>query len=293
MKWTEPRHHVFNQGGTIFSIDRPLIMGIINVTPDSFYSGSRYQKKDEILHRIEQMIQEGADIIDLGAMSSRPGANIISSEEEWGRLEGIIPEIKSRWPGTCVSVDTIHSDTASKSLSAGADWINDISGGEYDERMISIVAQQGAPFVCMHMRGTPKTMKSLSDYEDVVTSVYTYFSQRIRSLRDQGIKDIVIDPGFGFAKNIDQNFQILSALHLFQSLNCPVLVGLSRKSMIYKTLKIEPEQALNGTTALHTMALLQGAHILRVHDVREAREVKILSQKLRSVHLDLQSPQKV
>src|SRR6056297_306302 len=288
MKWTESRHHVFTQGGSLFSIDRPLIMGIVNVTPDSFYSGSRYQKEGEVISRVEQMIQEGADIIDLGAMSSRPGADIVPSEEEWNRLGGLISHIKSRCPDICISVDTIHSDTALKSLSAGADWINDISGGKFDENMVSIVARWGAPFVCMHMRGTPQTMKSLSDYEDVVTSVYSYFSQRIRTLKDQGIKDIVIDPGFGFAKNIDHNFQILNALHLFHSLNCPVLVGLSRKSMIYKTLNIEPEQALNGTTALHTMALLQGAHILRVHDVREAREVKILSQKLRSAYFESQ-----
>lgn len=282
MKWTKPQQYVFNQGGSIFEIDSPLLMGIINVTPDSFYSGSRYSHESDIIHRVEEMIQEGADIIDLGAMSSRPGADIISAEEEWGRLGSIISHIKSRWPKICISIDTIHSEIASKSLIAGADWINDISGGEYDSDMVSVVANHGAPYVCMHMRGTPKTMKSLSNYEDVVSSVYTYFSQRIRFLRDQGIKDIVIDPGFGFAKNIDQNFQLLNALNLFHSLDCPILVGLSRKSMIYKTLNIKPEQALNGTTALHTTALLQGAHILRVHDVREAREVKILTQKLRS-----------
>jgi len=271
---------IFNQKGQVLTIDSPMIMGIINITPDSFYKGSRYQEEKNILARAEEMIREGADILDLGAMSSRPGADVLSHEMEWKRLAQVIPAIKSQWPDVSLSVDTLHAATAAKSLEAGVDWINDISGGTYDPDMESVVAEYKAPYVCMHMRGTPKTMKGLAQYEDVVDTIYSYFSQRIRQLRDQGIYDIVIDPGFGFAKNIDQNFQLLRSLHVFKSLGCPILVGLSRKSLIYKTLGVTPDEALNGSTVLHTFAVSQGANILRVHDVKEAMEVKILAKKM-------------
>lgn len=280
MKWLKPRQFTIRQGDSLRKIDRPLIMGIINVTPDSFYAGSRYPDRASVLKQAGALVEEGADIVDLGAMSSRPGAEIISSSEEKERLEGIIPEIRSRWPEIIISIDTLHSETAAHCLSEGADWINDISGGLHDKEMVPLVAQTKAPYICMHMRGTPKTMKELSDYDDVVTAVYTYFAKRIRQLRDQGVHDIIIDPGFGFAKNIDQNFQLLQSLDTLQSLDCPVLVGVSRKSMIYKTLGVEPAEALNGSTVLHTIALLQGAQFLRVHDVKEAVEVRALIQRL-------------
>jgi dihydropteroate synthase len=280
MKRLEPRKFTIRQGYTLREINHPLIMGIINVTPDSFYAESRYPDRYSVLKQVEVMIEGGADIIDLGAMSSRPGAEVISSGVEMKRLEGIIPEIRSRWPNIIISVDTLNSETAAHSLSEGADWINDISGGMYDSEMIPLIAETKTPYICMHMRGTPKTMKDLSKYDDVVTTVYTYFAKQIRHLRDRGVHDIIIDPGFGFAKNIDQNFQLLQCLDTLQSLACPVMVGVSRKSMIYKTLGIKPEAALNGSTVLHTLALLQGAQILRVHDVKEACQVRTLIQRL-------------
>jgi len=281
MKWHKPQSFSIRQGDSLRKVDGPLIMGIINMTLDSFYAGSRYQDRDSALSQVETMIEHGADIIDLGAMSSRPGAEIVPSDKEWIRLKEIIPEMRSRWPYIIISVDTLHAETAAKCLSAGADWINDISGGAHDPNMIPLVAEKQAPYICMHMRGIPKTMKNLSDYHDVVSSVYKYFAKQVRHLRDRGLQDIIIDPGFGFAKNIDQNFQMLRCLDTFRSLNCPLLVGLSRKSMIYKTLGTDADHALNGTTVLHTVALLQGAQILRVHDLKEAREVRTLIQKLK------------
>ncbi len=273
--------YVLNQRGRAVELSLPWIMGVVNVTPDSFYAGSRRQGIDDVMLQVRRMVSEGVDIVDLGAMTSKPGADILSVEKEWERLEGIISEIKAQWPELVLSIDTLHAETAHRALSAGADWINDISGGTYDDEMASVVASAGAPFVCMHMRGEPKTMQSKTEYGDLVTDMYVYFSRQIRALRGEGVRDIIIDPGFGFAKTVEQNFELLGRLHLFHSLDCPLLVGVSRKSMIYRTLNLSPEEALNGSTVLHTIALMQGIHILRVHDVKEAREAALLSEKVR------------
>jgi dihydropteroate synthase len=259
----------------------PLIMGIINITPDSFYEGSRTTKLEQILLLADKMIEQGASILDLGAMSSRPGARIISVEEETSRINGITSAIKEKWPKILVSIDTIHAKTAEKCIFEGADIINDISGGLYDKNMVPTISTAKIPFICMHMKGTPETMKSLSSYDNLILEIYSYFSSRVRELRQAGIHDVILDPGFGFAKNIDQNFHLLHSLDLFHSLGCPILAGLSRKSTIYKTLDISPEEALNGTTVLNTVALLKGAHILRVHDVKEAKQAIKLTQCLK------------
>lgn len=259
----------------------PLVMGIINITPDSFYEGSRTTKLEQILLLADKMIEQGAGILDLGAMSSRPGAKIISVEEETSRINGITSAIKEKWPEILVSIDTIHAKTAEKCIFEGADIINDITGGLYDKNMVPTISSAKIPFICMHMKGTPETMKSLSSYDNLILEIYSYFASRVRELRQAGIHDVILDPGFGFAKNIDQNFHLLHSLDLFHSLGCPILAGLSRKSTIYKTLDISPEEALNGTTVLNTVALLKGAHILRVHDVKEAKEAIELTQRLK------------
>lgn len=271
---------MLNQKGRATELSKPWIMGVINVTPDSFYAGSRKENRKDVLVEVRRMISEGVNIVDLGAMSSKPGAEILSADKEWERLEGIVSEIKAEWPNLPLSIDTLHAKTASRALSVGADWINDISGGTYDKEMAAVVAAADAPFVCMHMRGEPKNMQKETNYLDIVSDLYVYISRRIRALRAEGVKDIIIDPGFGFAKTIEQNFELVGSLHLFHSLDCPILVGVSRKSMIYKTLDIKPEEALNGSTVLHAIALAQGVHVLRVHDVREAREASLLMEKV-------------
>jgi len=260
----------------------PLIMGVINITPDSFYEGSRTTTLQQVLGLAEKMLSQGADILDLGAMSSRPGAEIISAEEEISRIKGIASAIKQNWPKTMISIDTIHAKTAEKCIEEGADIINDISGGSYDKNMVSFIAKAKIPYICMHMKGIPKNMKSLSSYDNLILEIYSYFSKKVRELRQAGVYDVILDPGFGFAKNIEQNFHLLHSLDLFRGLGCPILAGLSRKSMIYKTLEISPKEALNGTTVLNTIALLKGANILRVHDVREAKQAIELTQKVKS-----------
>lgn len=257
-------------------------MGIINITPDSFYSGSRFESEKEILMQAERMLTEGATFLDLGAYSSRPGADDISVEEELNRMLPAIELILKEFPEAIISVDTFRSEVASKSIRAGAAMINDISAGKLDEKMLSVVAENQVPYIMMHMKGTPQSMKDLNQYEDLVSEVLFYFSERIRAARELGINDIIIDPGFGFAKNIDQNFELLSKLELFNNLELPLLVGVSRKSMIWKKLNISATEALNGTSVLNTAALLKGANILRVHDVKEAVECIKLTRELRN-----------
>lgn len=258
----------------------PCVMGILNVTPDSFYKGSRFGKVDDALRQAELMLADGASFIDVGGYSSRPGAEDVSAQEELERVVKVIRAIITRFPHARISVDTFRSNVAAAAVGEGACMVNDISGGEADPSMIATVSELQVPYVVMHMRGTPQTMAGLTDYADLIKDVTDYFHGKIRQMHDAGIKDIIIDPGIGFAKTISQNFEILKHLDYFKILQKPILVGLSRKSLIWRTLNISPGEALNGTTALHAAAILKGASILRVHDVREAMEVVKLLRPL-------------
>lgn len=254
-------------------------MGIINVTPDSFYSGSRKQAQVEILKTAEKMLVEGASFLDIGGYSSRPGADDIPVDEEIARVLGPIEEIAKEFSSSIISIDTFRSEVASAAVESGAAIVNDISAGQLDSDMLKVVADLGVPYIAMHMRGTPQTMKGMTEYDDVVMEVTKYFSKVIKDCNQMGIKDVIIDPGFGFAKTAEQSFRLLNRLDHLKSLERPILVGVSRKSMIYRTLDIAAEEALNGTTVLNTLALFKGAGILRVHDIREAAEtVKLISQ---------------
>lgn len=265
--------------GLIIGGSEPLVMGIINITPDSFYSGSRKQTVTEVLEQASRMVSEGADILDLGAYSSRPQAEHISEEEEWQRLATILPILRSTYPDVVLSLDTFRSNIASKAIEAGIDIINDISGGDLDPNMFNVIANNNCTYIMMHMRGTPQTMQNMNTYEDVVEDVIMHLAVKIKQLNDLNFHNIILDPGFGFAKNTDQNFELLARLEELNQLPYPLLVGLSRKSMIYKTLGITAEESLNGTTALHAIALEKGAQLLRVHDVKEANECITLWKK--------------
>ena len=248
-------------------------MGILNVTPDSFYDGGKFNSETSVLRQTEKMLADGADFIDVGGYSSRPGAKNVSEEEEIERVLKAITAILRNFSGTLVSIDSFRSKVAEAAVNAGACMINDISGGTLDAGMFDTVARLKVPYILMHMRGDPQTMKNLTQYKNLVKELIDHFHERIFSLRQLEVKDIIIDPGFGFAKTIEQNFNLLNNLEKLSILGKPMLVGLSRKSMVWKTLKVEPADALNGTTSLNTVALLKGADILRVHDVKEAREV--------------------
>jgi len=261
-----------NLKGELYHLDNPLVMGILNVTPDSFYDGNLFNCENTLINRLTQMINEGADIIDIGGSSSRPGADEISIQEEIERVIPAIEKARSLAPEMPLSIDTFRSEVAVAALDAGADMVNDISGGSLDPSMFHTVAERGAPYILMHMRGDPRTMSSETDYEHLITQVMKYFVNRIEQLINLGVKDILVDPGFGFAKTTDQNYVLLKNLGYFKELNVPLLVGLSRKSMIYKTLNMSAGEALTGTCVLNTIALMNGASILRVHDVRAARE---------------------
>lgn len=262
-----------NCAGRLLDLSHPIIMGIINVTEDSFYAGSRFTALDAIVQQAEKMLSEGAQILDIGGMSSRPGATIISAEEEVERVAPVIEALTKRFPEAIMSIDTIYGHSARVGAELGVGIINDISAGRLDDSMYPTVAQLGLPYVLMHMQGQPGNMQKNPIYEDVVTEVLDFFIAEVGKLRALGVKDIVLDPGFGFGKNLSHNYTLLKYLQVFQILDAPILAGLSRKSMIYRLLEIEPEAALNGTTALHMVALQQGAKILRVHDVKPAAEV--------------------
>lgn len=264
--------NTINCKGTLVDLSTPKVMGILNTTPDSFYDGGVLKNEKEILGQAEKMLNEGATFLDIGGYSSRPGAKDISISEELNRVIPAIEHILKNFPETSISIDTFRSEVAKKAIESGAAIINDISAGKLDENMLNTVAQLQVPYIMMHLRGTPQTMQTLSSYENVTLDVLHYFSERIAAARLAGINDIIADPGFGFAKTVEQNFELLSKLELFKNLEIPILVGLSRKSMIYKTLGITPQEALNGTTALNSIALLKGVNILRVHDVKEAME---------------------
>ena len=248
-------------------------MGVLNVTPDSFYDGGQYNSDQAIVQQVEKMLTAGADFIDVGGYSSRPGAANISEEEEKSRSVGAIEVIIKEFPDAVISIDTFRSGVAVAAVSAGASMINDISGGSLDDTMFDAVAQLQVPYILMHMRGNPQTMRDQTQYQNLIKDLVSYFQEKIQRLRDLEVKDIIVDPGFGFAKTREQNFNMLRNLDNFGILGKPMVVGLSRKSMIWKTLNIKPEEALNGTTALHMLALWKGANILRVHDVKEAKEV--------------------
>ena len=270
-----------NCNGSLIDFDTPKVMGILNLTPDSFYDGGRNRSEADYLAHAEKMLLEGASFIDVGAYSSRPGAIDISEEEELERIMPIVRSLVKNFPEVLLSIDTFRSEVARQCVEAGAAIINDISGGNLDRAMLKTVAELQVPYILMHMRGTPKNMKELNSYDDLLQDILFYFSEKIAEARKLGINDLIIDPGFGFSKNIAQNYELMSKLELFKTLGLPLLSGISRKSMIYKTLGITPDEALNGTTVLNTVSLLNGAHILRVHDVKEAMEAIKLTAALR------------
>jgi len=266
--------------GKLVDLTVPKVMGILNVTPNSFYDGGKYSDEKVILHQVEKMLSEGATFIDVGAYSSKPGAEFVSSKEEIERLIPVVQLILKYFPKTLISVDTFRAEVANAAIDNGACIINDISAGNLDANMLPTVAKLQVPYIMMHMKGNPQTMQSLVQYENIIREMLFYFSERVAEARNLGINDLIIDPGFGFAKTLVQNYEVMNGLELFQVLELPVLVGISRKSMIYKALETEADFALNGTTVLNTVALQKGANILRVHDVKEAMECIRLVEKL-------------
>lgn len=268
-----------NCKGTLIDLSTPKVMGIVNVTPDSFFDGGKLTNSDEIVGQVEKMLQDGATFIDLGGYSSKPGAEFVSETEELNRVIPIVKLLVEKFPDILLSIDTFRSEVAKQAVENGAAIINDISAGLLDENMLETVAKLQVPYIMMHMKGTPKTMQSLANYEDLLKEMNFYFSERIAKARSFGLNDIIIDPGFGFAKTIEHNYELLQNLELLQFHELPILAGISRKSMIYKTLETSPDEALNGTTFLHAFCLQKGANILRVHDVKEAVEcVKLMCQ---------------
>ncbi|MGZ5255693.1 MAG: dihydropteroate synthase [Flavitalea sp.] len=268
-----------NCKGRLLQIKEPIVMGIINTTPDSFFPNSRSMVINEVVEKAGKMLEDGATILDLGGQSTRPGSELIEASEESDRLIPCIEAVHKAFPDAIISADTFYASVSAHAVIAGAGIINDVSGGSMDEQMLATVGKLGVPYVCMHMRGTPQTMQKLTDYNDLVKEVVVYFIQKIDNCKSAGIHDIILDPGFGFAKTIPQNFEILNKLEYLKILDKPLLIGLSRKGTIWKTLGITAEEALNGTTVLNTVALMKGASILRVHDVKEAMEaIKLISQ---------------
>ncbi|MEZ4880820.1 MAG: dihydropteroate synthase [Flavobacteriaceae bacterium] len=271
-----------NCQGKLIDLSKPKVMGIINITPDSFYDGGKTFSEKEIMEQAERMLSEGATFLDVGGYSTRPGAEEVSEKDEIERVVGAIEAILKSFRQALISVDTFRSEVAKKAVEAGAAIVNDVSGGTLDAKMYKTVAKLKVPYILMHMRGTPKTMVKLTDYKNVTMEVLKDLAEKIALARAEGINDIVSDPGFGFAKTQQQSFQLLNNLELFQNLDVPILAGISRKSMIYKTLETSAEKALNGTTSLNTIALIKGASILRVHDVKEAVECVKLFENLKS-----------
>jgi dihydropteroate synthase len=266
------KENIIKTNSAIFSTKDAVVMGILNLTDDSFFDGGKYSNKEEIIARCKTMLDEGATIIDIGAQSSRPGATQISSKEELKKLIPIIKLLKNNFPNILISVDTFWSNTAKECALVGTDVINDISAGEMDKEMFPIIAELNIPYIMMHMKGNPQNMQNHPEYNNIVNEVSTYFSNKIEELNILGFNKIIIDPGFGFGKTLEHNYQILNNLDAFKYLKCPILTGTSRKSMIYKLLDTTADNALNGTTITNTMALLKGANILRVHDVKQAIE---------------------
>lgn len=280
-----------NVNGRLLDLSTPQVMGILNVTPDSFYAGSRMQTEEDITLRAQQILDEGASIIDIGAYSSRPNAEHISAEEEMNRLRTGLEILNRNHPDAVISVDTFRADVAEQCVAEyGVAIINDISAGEMDNRMFETVARLGVPYVMMHMQGTPQSMQKEAHYDNLLKDVFMYFARKVRQLRDLGAKDIVLDPGFGFSKTLAHNYELMAHLEEFSIFELPLLVGVSRKSMIYRLLGTTPQEALNGTTVLDTVALMKGADILRVHDVRQAVEAVRIVQKLKTINEHPLSP---
>lgn len=274
-------NYSMNCGGRLISFDKALVMGIINLTPDSFYDKSRLVSEREALKQAEKMLAEGAKILDLGAVSTRPGSVEVSEEEELKRLLPALKSIRKTYPDSIISVDTWRASVAKAAVDNGAHIINDISGGTMDEKMFETIAHLKVPYILMHIQGTPQTMQQNPNYKDVVNEVIDFLTKRVQVLRLMGVADIMVDPGFGFGKTLEHNYTLLQNLEKFSILNCPILVGISRKSMITKVLNITTNEALNGTSVLNTIALMKGAKILRVHDVKEAVEaVKLVDRCL-------------
>ena len=269
-----------NINGSLLNLSTPLVMGILNVTPNSFYSESRKQSDEEIVNRCRVILDEGGTIIDVGAQSTSPTSKFLSAKEEWERLMPALRLIRNEFPDTIISIDTFYADVAKEAVEVyGANIINDISGGEIDKRMFNVVAELNVPYILMHMRGVPQTMQYMTNYDNFIQDILYYFSEKRAKLSLLGVNDVIIDPGFGFSKSVAQNYELMAYLKYFHIFEEPILVGVSRKSMIYKLLDTTPENSLNGTTVLNTVSLLSGANILRVHDVKEAVEcVKIISE---------------
>ncbi|MGB1371268.1 MAG: dihydropteroate synthase [Flavobacteriaceae bacterium] len=268
-----------NCKGQLIDLSTPKVMGILNITPDSFYDGGQFKDSKSILVQTEKLISEGATFVDVGAYSSRPGADFVSENEELHRIIPVVELILKHFPKTLISIDSFRANVIRECVNAGAVISNDISAGHLDDQMMKTIGELGIPYIMMHMRGTPQTMQNLTQYDHLITEIFSYFSERVQLAKQHKIMDVVIDPGFGFAKTLSQNYELLGKLEFFQNLNCPILCGVSRKSMIYKTLNCLPKEALNGTTALNMVALMNGTNILRVHDVKEALEcVKLFNQ---------------
>jgi dihydropteroate synthase len=272
-----------NCNGKLIDLSTPKVMGILNCTPDSFYDGGKYKSESQFLSQVEKMLSDGATFVDIGAYSSKPNAEFVSEEEELNRLLPVIELVLKSFPNTIISVDTFRSKIALSAIENGAAIINDISAGNLDEKMLETVAILQVPYIMMHMKGTPQTMQTLTQYDNICKEMLFYFSERVGKARSFGINDIIIDPGFGFAKTLEQNYEVMQKLELFQILELPLLVGISRKSMIYKTLETTAENSLNGTTFLNAISLQKGANILRVHDVKEAVEGVKLFNKLNQI----------
>lgn len=271
-----------NVKGRLLDLSTPQVMGILNVTPDSFYAGCRMETETEITARAKQILDEGATIIDIGAYSSRPNAEHISAEEEMNRLRVGLEIINRNHPDAIVSVDTFRADVAEQCVKEyGVAMVNDIAAGEMDERMFQTIAELGVPYIIMHMQGTPQSMQQEPHYDNMLKEVFLYFAKKVQQLRDLGVKDIILDPGFGFGKTLEHNYELMDQLEEFRLFELPLLVGVSRKSMIYKLLGGNPQDALNGTTVLNTVALMKGTNILRVHDVREAVEAVRIVEKIK------------
>lgn len=271
-----------NVKGKLLDLSQPRVMGILNVTPDSFFDGGQYLSTDAVLVQVERMLQAGATCIDVGGYSTRPGAEVVTPEEEKKRVLPAIRRIMKAFPDAVLSIDTFRSEVARAAVAEGACIINDVTGGEGDPQMFATAGVLKVPYILMHMRGTPQTMNQQTDYEDLVKEIALYFQQRILALRHHGVKDIILDPGIGFAKTVAQNFQLLNQFDHFKIFSQPKLIGVSRKSLIWRTLHVTPEEALNGTSVLNTVALLKGASILRVHDVKQAVEAINLIHALKN-----------
>ena len=261
-----------NCKGQLIDLSTPKIMGILNVTPNSFYDGGKFTLSENGLSQVGKMLEEGATFIDIGAYSSKPNAEFVSEEEERSRILPVVKSILKQFPDALISIDTFRSEIAAVCIENGAAIINDISAGNLDEKMMEVVAKYNVPYIMMHLRGTPQTMQSLTNYENIIKEIVFYFSEKVNKARSLGINDLIIDPGFGFAKTLEQNYEVLQNFEIFKMLDLPLLAGISRKSMVYKPLGLTADEALNGTTVLNTIALSKGANILRVHDVKEAVE---------------------